>query len=120
MHIFEKGITGLMAECELDEDGLPRSVVGEWALEKHERLGKYVDITRPPRRKFTTRTSSRKYIGGAAYIDLFAGPGRARIRDSARVIDGSPIIAAKAALASTVPFSEMHVADSDRRICAAA
>ncbi|HSC19596.1 MAG TPA: three-Cys-motif partner protein TcmP [Rhizomicrobium sp.] len=109
-----------MPEYEVDEDGLPRSVVGEWALEKHERLRKYVDITRATRRKYTVQTSSRKYLGGAAYIDLFAGPGRARVRESPRVIDGSPVIAAKAAIASTVPFTEMHVADADQRFCDAA
>lgn len=109
-----------MPEYELDEDGLPRSIVGEWALEKHQRLQKYVDITRATRRKFTIQTSLRKYVGGAAYIDLFAGPGRARIRDTTRIIDGSPVLAAKAALASTVPFSEIHLADADERFCAAA
>jgi three-Cys-motif partner protein len=109
-----------MPRYEIDDDGLPRSVVGEWALEKHERLQKYVDITRAARRKFTVHTSLRKYVGGAAYIDLFAGPGRARIRDSNRVIDGSPVIATKAALASGVPFSEVYLADADERLCDAA
>ena len=94
--------------------------MGEWALEKHERLRKYVDITRATRRKFTIQTGSRKYVAGAAYIDLFAGLGRARIRDSTRVIDGSPVIAAKAAVASTVPFTEMHLADADQQFCDAA
>src|SRR5437867_11925476 len=108
-----------MPDYEIDEDGLPRSIVGEWALEKHERLHKYVDITRAARRKFTVQTSPRRYLGGAAYIDLFAGPGRARTRGSARLIDGSPVVAAKSALASTVPFSEMHLADSDEQLCGA-
>lgn len=94
--------------------------MGEWALEKHERLRKYVDITRATRRKFTLQTGLRRYVGGAAYVDLFAGPGRARIRDSSRVIDGSPLVAAKAAVASAVPFSEMHLADADQQLCAAA
>jgi len=104
---------------EIDEDGLPRSVVGEWALEKHERLRKYVDITRAIRRKFIVPDSSRKYVGGAAYIDLFAGPGRARIRESTRVIDGSPVVAARAAATSKGPFGEMHLADADQQLCEA-
>ena len=33
-----------MPDWEPDEDGLPRSVVGEWALEKHERLRRYIEI----------------------------------------------------------------------------
>jgi hypothetical protein len=31
---------------ECDDDKLPVSEVGEWALEKHERLRRYVTITR--------------------------------------------------------------------------
>jgi three-Cys-motif partner protein len=109
-----------MPDYEVDDDGLPRSIVGTWAREKHERLRKYIDITRATRRKFTTQSQSRSCVGGSAYIDLFAGPGRARIRESAQVIDGSPVVAAKAALASTVPFSHMYVADADPQLCDAA
>jgi three-Cys-motif partner protein len=33
--------------------------------------------------------------GGAAFIDLFAGPGRAQVRGRKEIIDGSPLIAAR-------------------------
>jgi hypothetical protein len=33
-----------------DDDGLPLDEVGPWAKEKHERLRKYVDISRGARR----------------------------------------------------------------------
>jgi len=49
---------------------------------------------------------------GAAYIELFSGPGRSLIRGTKRIIDGSPLVAFKAAEAS-VPFTEMHFNDFD-------
>jgi hypothetical protein len=36
----------------LDDDGLPLDDVGPWAKEKHERLRKYIDISRATRRKY--------------------------------------------------------------------
>jgi hypothetical protein len=35
-----------MPEVRTGADGLPVTVVGAWTLEKHERLVKYVDITK--------------------------------------------------------------------------
>lgn len=79
-----------LAEYEPGSGGLPRAIVGEWAQEKHERLTKYVDIS---------RHAGKKYIGprkpGAGYIDLFSGPGESRIRDTETIIDGSPVAAFK-------------------------
>ncbi|MGA7711797.1 MAG: three-Cys-motif partner protein TcmP [Rhizomicrobium sp.] len=85
--------------------------VGEWSLEKHERLRKYVDITRETRRKYADGARFPEYHGGATYIDLFCGPGRARIRESGHIVDGSPLVAFKSAVAGGVPFSEIHLAD---------
>ncbi len=94
------------------EDGLPIAEdVGEWASEKHERLRKYIDITRETRRKYTDPSRPAKYRGGATYIDLFCGPGRAKVRDTDEIIDGSPVVAWKASVDGKVPFSEMHIAD---------
>lgn len=67
-----------------DEDGLPMSEVGEWTLDKHERLRKYIDAAHGARRKFAGRTT---------YIDLYCGPGRSRIRETQKVVDGSPLVA---------------------------
>ena len=53
----------------LDDDGLPLDEVGAWAKEKHERLRRYVDISRGARRKFAR--------GGTTYVDLYCGTGRA-------------------------------------------
>lgn len=93
---------------------MPLDEVGVWAKEKHERLRKYVDITRATRRKWV------QGAGGATYIDLFCGAGRSIIRDSREVIDGSPLVAFKTARAGGVPFSEIHLADAVDERCRAA
>jgi three-Cys-motif partner protein len=96
-----------MTDCRLDD-------VGPWAKEKHERLRKYVDITSATRRKWVQGP------GGATYIDLFCGAGRAIIRDTQAKIDGSPLVAFKAARDGGTPFSEIHIADSSEESCRAA
>jgi three-Cys-motif partner protein len=98
----------------LDDDGLPLDEVGPWAKVKHERLRKYVDITRATRRKWVRGS------GGATYIDLYCGTGRAIIRGTQEKIDGSPLVAFKSARDGDVPFSEIHIADSSKESCRAA
>lgn len=89
---------------ELDpDDGLRRAIVGDWAPEKHLRLQKYVDITRAVRRKFG---------GNATYIDLYCGPGRARMRKTGEVGDGSALVAAMEA-GTHVPFRAIIIGDLD-------
>jgi three-Cys-motif partner protein len=46
--------------------------------------------------------------GGAAYIDLFAGPGRSKIDTNGDVIDGSPLVAASHEKA---PFTKLILCD---------
>jgi three-Cys-motif partner protein len=98
----------------LNDDGLPFDEVGAWAKEKHERLRKYVDISRGARRKFIRGT------GGATYIDLYCGTGRAIVRETKEIIDGSPLVAFKCARDIEVPFSEIHIADASGDSCRAA
>lgn len=97
----------------LDDDGLPLDDVGLWTKEKHERLRKYVDISRAARRKFVEGT------GGATYIDLYCGSGRALVRETHEKIDGSPLVAFKCAHDGGVPFSEIHIADASEEACRA-
>ena len=99
-------------------DGLPLDEVGGWTLEKHERLRKYIDASRGARRKFIPPAGA----GGASYIVLYCGSGRAVIRDNGQIIDGSPLVAFKCAREIGTPFSEIHLADMDpeRRKAAAA
>jgi three-Cys-motif partner protein len=91
-------------------DGLGADVVGPWASEKHERLRKYIDSYRSARAMFLPP----KGTGGAAYIDLFSGPGRSQVEGTGRFIDGSPLVAYKAAQSSGTRFSELHFNDLDK------
>lgn len=97
-----------------DEDGLPLDEVGSWVKDKHDRLRKYVDISRATRRKFVEGS------GGATYIDLYCGTGRAIIRETSEKVDGSPLVAFKTARAGNAGFSEIHVADASDESCRAA
>lgn len=94
-------------EPTLDADGLPVSRIGEWSLEKHGRLRKYVDISRGVRRKFIDRA-------GATYIDLYCGPGRSLIRETDKIVDGSPLIATEQAIQSNAPFTSVFISDLDK------
>lgn len=84
-------------------DGMRRAIVGDWAPEKHVRLRKYVDITRAVRRKFE---------GNATYIDLYCGPGRARLRQTGEIVEGSALVAALEAQRQT-PYREVIIGDLD-------
>jgi three-Cys-motif partner protein len=71
----DKGVT---------EDGLPTPIVGLWALQKYRLLDLYDTL-------FST---GMKHLWGCrVYVDLFSGPGHARIRGSGRIVETSPIIA---------------------------
>ncbi len=86
------------------DDGHAVQCVGGWAQWKHHYLSQYIDATWRTRVKYLPPNGT----GGAAYIDLFAGPGRARIRDTGEVIDGSPLIAMSHEKA---PFSKILLCD---------
>lgn len=90
----------------MGEDGQPREIVGAWAIEKHDRIRKYIDISRHARHKFLSGRS-----GSAGYIDLFCGTGQARVRDSRKIIDGSALVAFKSARDGGNGFTEVHVGD---------
>jgi three-Cys-motif partner protein len=66
-----------------EEDGLPIPEVGAWALEKYRRVWYYDQI-------FSTGMKAK--WDQRVYIDLFSGPGFARIRGSGRIVAGSPIL----------------------------
>jgi len=91
-------------------DCLIVSEVGQWASEKHDRLRKYVDASSRARAKFLPPRGV-----GASYIELFSGAGRSIIRETGKIVDGSPLVAYKAAKASRARFSELHLSDLDQR-----
>lgn len=69
---------------EVPDDGLLAYDVGGWAADKYRRLGMYAEIfSTGMKRQWDTRV----------YLDLFSGPGFARLRESGKWVLGSPLIA---------------------------
>src|SRR5256885_225085 len=62
-------------QYQLGDDGFVVERVGAWAKRKHKLLTDYIQVSRYARAKYNRR-------GGAAYIDVFCGPGRLLIRDT--------------------------------------
>lgn len=93
-------------------DGLPVLEVGPWTAEKHDYLRRYIEATRAARTRYLPPAGP----GGAAFIDLFAGPGRALVRGRWEIIDGSPLIAAHHAEA---PFTKVLLCELDPNNAAA-
>jgi three-Cys-motif partner protein len=91
------------------DDGLIVGEVGPWATEKHDRLWKYIRASRGARAKFLPPLGK----GGASYIELYSGAGRSLITGTSQIIDGSAIVAFKAARDSGHLFSELHLSDID-------
>lgn len=85
-------------------DGLPLRCVGGWSKAKHYYLKRYIDT-------FTTGMRL-KWKGQLYYLDLFAGPGKCRIRETEEEIDGSPLLA----LNSVFPFAGYFFVELEREV----
>jgi three-Cys-motif partner protein len=92
-------------------DGLIVGEVGSWAVDKHERLRKYVHAAGPARAKYVQPLGK----ASASYIELYSGAGRSLIRDTDQVIDGSALVAYKAAHTSAARFTDLHLSDLEQR-----
>ncbi len=68
----------------LEDDGLKVLEVGSWTETKYRLVAIY---------SLLFSTSMKDKWENRVYIDLFAGPGRSRVRESNRIIPGSPTIA---------------------------
>ncbi|WP_035693042.1 three-Cys-motif partner protein TcmP [Bradyrhizobium elkanii] len=89
------------------DDGLIVGEVGPWAVEKHDRVKRYIQAARGARAKFLPPKGN----GGATYIELYSGAGRSLISDTNQIIEGSALVAFKAGRDSGHPFSQMHLSD---------
>jgi len=96
----------------LDEQGLFVENVGPWASDKLKIVTDYIQASGAAR---------RGYLGtGAAYIDVFCGPGRSKVRTTGQFMDGSPVAAFKKAKGSLAPFTSINISDADPELLAAA
>lgn len=85
---------------EVQPDGLPYNDVGIWTEEKHRLVAYYAaQFSGAMKEKFQQRV----------YIELYAGAGYSRIRDTDRVIPGSPINA----LGLKDPFDKYIFCEAD-------
>ena len=86
-----------------EDDGLDTPEVGEWSCDKHHFLRRYLDA-------FTTAMKGKKW-DSLHYIDLFAGAGVEKLRESGVLDWGSPLIAAQV----PHPFERLHFCEQDAR-----
>ncbi len=68
----------------VDNDGLPTNEIGPWAEQKYQYVGMYAQLF---------ATGMKNKWAHRIYLDLFSGPGYSRVRDTKRVVLGSPMIA---------------------------
>jgi three-Cys-motif partner protein len=91
----------------LQPDGFPSGKVlevGDWSIEKHQLLRRYVGASWAARRKWPKR----------GFIDLFCGPGRTRIKGSDIETDGGAVVAWRQTKLNSVEFSDVIIGDVDQ------
>ncbi len=91
-----------MRNFEVSDDGLPVSEVGEWTEEKHRLVGYYAGMF---------ATAMKRKWDSRVYIDLFAGSGLSRLKETGKIIPGSPFCA----LNIKDKFDRYIFCDSDKR-----
>ena len=84
----------------VQDDGLIANPIGPWAEDKYRYVGMYAEM-------FSTGMKNK--WPHRLYLDLFSGPGYSRVRDTGRVVLGSPMIA----LSLPDPFDEYIFSDEN-------
>lgn len=97
-----------MGELVGGDDGLPVEEVGAWAKDKIASLCSYLSISRGVRAMWIGPGKA-----GATYIDLFCGPGRAKIRRTGEFIEGSCVAAWNESVRTNTRFNSVFIADAD-------
>jgi three-Cys-motif partner protein len=78
--------------------------VGDWSIEKHHLLRRYVGASCAARRKWPKR----------GFIDLFCGPGRTRVKGTDVETDGGAVVAWRQAKLNLVEFTDVIIGDIDK------
>jgi len=91
--------------CKLVEtdDGLPTRESGPWTEQKLFLWNRYIEIAT------SAMVGKPQWQAGLVYLDLFAGPGVCRLKETGRRLPGSPLIAASA----PKPFSKILLCEKD-------
>lgn len=82
------------------DDGLYTPEIGSWGLQKYNLVGIYDELF---------STGMKRRWDKRLYIDLFAGAGKARLKDSGKVVHASPLLA----LSVPDPFDRYIFCESD-------
>lgn len=98
--ISAKQKTRFDPHIKVTNDGLIIPEVRQWSLEKYQLVGSYCDI-------FTT--GMRKKWNQLVYIDLFAGAGYARIKETKKIYKSSALIA----MSIPNPFTKYILCEKD-------
>jgi three-Cys-motif partner protein len=88
----------------MGSDGLPVRLSGEWIRRKHHYLDRYCAIT---------ATGMKNRFRERVFLDVMAGPGICKIKDSGEELAGSPLIAMKH------DFTKFVFIESDPKLAAA-
>lgn len=86
-----------------EDDGLPCPEVGSWAETKYRLLALYDEL-------FSTGMKDK--WDQRVYIDLYAGAGYARVKDTKKILKGSPILA----LTVPHPFSKYVFCEENKEL----
>lgn len=87
-------------QIEVSSDGLHTPTVRQWSLEKYKLVGSYCDI-------FTSGMKNK--WDQLAYIDLFAGAGYAKIKETGKIYRNSALLA----MSIPHPFSKYILCEQD-------
>jgi three-Cys-motif partner protein len=88
------------------DDCLPCREAGAWTEDKLFYWNRYIEITTK------AMVGKPNWPGGIVYVDLFGGPGDSKLRESAKRIPGSALLAAGA----PKPFTRILICEKDPRI----
>ena len=83
-----------------EDDGLLLPEVGSWTTTKHRKLSYYCSLF---------ASSMKKKWDCRVYVDLFACAGKCKLRESAKIVPGSPLLA----LNVDVPFEKYVFCEAD-------
>ncbi len=84
-----------------EDDGLHIPEVGDWSAHKHHFLWRYIDAF----------TVSMKEKWKLHYVDLYAGAGITKLKNSGKLEWGSPLLA----LQAPKPFHHLHLCEKNRQ-----
>ena len=96
---YNKNAPNGICTIQKGSDGFDIRCVGKWAEEKYYYIGKYLEIF----------SIAMKDKWDLCYIDLFAGCGKCRVRETGEEIDGSALMALKL----KCPFKKYFLVDSN-------